>query len=371
MRFLFILLLLFPCLSGSAQNMGSISGSIREEQTGSEIIAANVLVVETASGTVSDLDGNYQIRLPAGRYTLEISYIGFATRRLSGVELKAGEISHLDIVLTETGIGAGTEVLVESRALLNNEAALLSTQRLSAVVQDGISAQQMQRTGERSAASALQRLPAVSIQHGKYVYLRGLGDRYSKTTLNGIELPALDPNRNSAQLDLLPTAALDNIVVYKTFSPDLYADFAGGYIELNTKDFPEQFMLNFSAGFSFNTSAHGSSERLAYANPSPTHVLGFGANQHALPATVASYTQNNTRTWGYQERAISATQLRGQHYFPALQKLELRWQADYVKSSQQEPDLRYFTNRYSEDADLYFIKPSSDRLPSSSVGLVS
>lgn len=128
---------------------------------------------------------------------------------------------------------------------------------------DGISAQQISRAGDSDAAGAVSRITGVSVEGGKYVYVRGLGDRYSQTILNGCQIPSLDPERNTVQMDIFPTNAIENIVVYKSFSPNLNA-FTGGLINIVTKDFPEQLHVSFSAKFEFNTQSSFNDEFLSY-----------------------------------------------------------------------------------------------------------
>src|SRR5690606_29902258 len=112
------------------------------------------------------------------------------------------------------------EVAVEARALRNTENALLTIQKKSQVLLDPISSEQFSKNGDSDAAAAVRRVTGVSVEGGKYIYVRGLGDRYSKTTLNNAGLPSLDPNKNAVQLDLFPSNLIDNIIVYKAFSPE-------------------------------------------------------------------------------------------------------------------------------------------------------
>ncbi|MCL4856871.1 MAG: TonB-dependent receptor plug domain-containing protein, partial [Flavobacteriales bacterium] len=149
----------------------------------------------------------------------------------------------------------------------NNEAAIATIKQKSVNLVDGISAQTFAKTGDNSAAGALKRVTGVSIQGGKDVYVRGLGDRYTKTILNGITIPGLDPDRNSVQVDIFPTNVVDNIVVYKTFTPDLPGDFTGGMVDIVTKDFPESRTFGFSSSFSYNSGMHFKNDFLTFTGP--------------------------------------------------------------------------------------------------------
>ena len=146
---------------------------------------------------------------------------------------------------------------------------------------DGISSQQITKSGDSDAASAVSRITGVSVEGGKYVYVRGLGDRYSKTILNGAEIPGLDPERNSVQMDIFPTNAIENMVVYKSFSPNL-STFTGGMVDIVTKDFPEQLNLNFSAKFEYNTQSSFNDEFFKYEG-GKNDWLGFDDGTRDFP----------------------------------------------------------------------------------------
>jgi len=120
------------------------------------------------------------------------------------------------------------------------------------------------------------------VEGGKYIYVRGLGDRYSKTTLNGANIPGLDPNKNTVQMDLFPTNLIDNILVYKTFSPNLPGDFTGGYVDIATKDFPTVKTISLNASVGYNTLATFNSNFLTYEGGSQDW-LGFDDGTRAIP----------------------------------------------------------------------------------------
>ena len=155
-------------------------------------------------------------------------------------------------------------VTVTSEAIKNTETALLTIKKKSVNVIDGISSQNFKKMGDGNAAAAVVRIPGVSLQGGKYVYVRGLGDRYTKTTFNGLDIPGLDPDRNSLQMDIFPTNIVDNIIVSKSFTADLPADFTGGVIDINIKSFPEIMTLKGSSSISYNKKVNLNGDFLTY-----------------------------------------------------------------------------------------------------------
>ncbi|MCP4437502.1 MAG: TonB-dependent receptor [Aureispira sp.] len=294
-NFIIIILAFLLVSTLNAQN-GTLTGTVIEAESGMTTIGANVLVVGTSQGTSTDLDGKYLIKgIEPGVYTVECSYLGFETKKIENVRIEAGEVTTLDVKLGEATVDIGLEVVVEAKKVTNTESALLAVQRKSAVALDGISASQISKAGDKDVAGAIRRIPGVTVQGGKYVYVRGLGDRYSKTTLNGAEIPGLDPNRNTVQMDLFPTPLIDNIMVAKTFAPNFYGDFSGGYIDITTKDFPEAFTLNISASVGVNT-ASTFNKNIYTSKRGKLDLLGFDDGSRGLPTLLQDNKVPNTTT---------------------------------------------------------------------------
>lgn len=265
-------------------NKGTIRGTIKDAANGEELIGATVVIVGTTTGSAADLDGKYNISVEAGTYDLQISFVSYQTKTITGVEVKAGQVTIIDATL-----GEDTEILeaviVEAKAEQNSTTAVLAAQKNSGVVQDGLASEQIARSGDRDAAAAITRVTGVSVEGGKYVYVRGLGDRYSKTTLNNAELPGLDPNRNSVQMDLFPSNLIDNIIVSKTFSPDLSGAFAGGNVNIVTKDFPDRFTFQWNSSLGFNDQTTLNKDFLSYKG-GKTDFLGFDDGTRNAPTSV-------------------------------------------------------------------------------------
>ena len=265
MRFkaLFVLLTMFS-IQYSVMGQGSITGVIVDEDNGETLIGANVRVDGTLFGASTDLDGRYTVsNLDAGTYTLIISYIGYNTLTIQDVEVLDGEATVIDLPLTPEAFGL-EEVIVEARAIRNSEAVLLRDRQKAIAVSDAISSEAISRSGGSDAADAMEKVTGASVVGGKYVYVRGLGDRYSNTQLNGTELPSADPDRKAVQFDLFPSNLLDNIVTLKTFTPDKPGNFSGGLVDIGTKSFPEDFSFQFSVSSSFNSETNFGADYLTY-----------------------------------------------------------------------------------------------------------
>ena len=143
------------------------------------------------------------------------------------VKVTGGEVTLLDNLTLKSSTVGLSEVTVSASMTRNTEGAIMSIKMQSPNLIDGISAANFRKMGDSDAASSVKRVPGVSVEGGKYVYVRGLGDRYTKTIINGVDIPGLDPDRNTLQLDIFPTYIIDNIMVYKSFTAELPADFTG------------------------------------------------------------------------------------------------------------------------------------------------
>lgn len=284
LRFFYSLLatILF-CNTISAQT-GTIRGSVFDDGTGESLPGVTIFLEGTTKGTLTDFDGIFSLNTDPGVYTLRISYISYETTVIKDLVVKAGEVTLLDEIRLKEALIQLSEVVVSAQATRNTETAILTMKQKSASLIDGISSSAFRKTGDSDAAGSLKRVTGVSVEGGKYVYVRGLGDRYTKTTLNGMEIPGLDPDRNTLQLDIFPTNIIDNIIISKTFTADLPADFTGGIIDISTKDFPETKTFDVSVNVSYNPLMHFNSDYLTYKGGS-TDFLGFDDGTRAIPAT--------------------------------------------------------------------------------------
>ncbi len=263
-------ILLFSFTTYSQQG---ISGTLIDGDFNEPLPFANILVKETGDGITSDFDGKYTFELSAGTYTLIFSFVGYETKEITRISVTKDNYTTTDIVLNSAAQGLD-EVIVSVEAKRNTESSVLEIQRKSASLLDGISAQAFKKIGASDIASAIKSVPGVSVQGGKYVYVRGLGDRYSKSILNGVDIPGLDPDRNTIQMDLFPTNMLSNILVIKSARADLPSDFTGGVIDIVTKEFPNQEEFSISMSTAYNPDMHFNSNYLSDEG-SQTDFLGF------------------------------------------------------------------------------------------------
>jgi outer membrane receptor for ferrienterochelin and colicin len=278
-----ILVVVSQLIAGFAfAQKGILRGVIFEEGSGEPLYGVSVLVKETSTGAITDFDGKFEIQVEPGFYTLQISYISYATVNVTAVEIKAGGTTVINDILMAEEASELETVTIAASAIRTTESALMSVKRNAANLMDGISASAFKKIGDGDAASAIKRVTGVSLEGGKYIYVRGLGDRYTKTVLNGVDIPGLDPDRNTIQMDIFPTNVIDNIIVSKSFTAELPADFTGGVVDIETKDFPEERVRSFSISGGLNPSMHFNSNYLSY-DGSKTDWLGFDNGARAIP----------------------------------------------------------------------------------------
>lgn len=239
---------------------GIIRGKVTDGESGDALLGATIIVYQNGQqkgGAYTDLEGNFNLKLPAGAYTLQTRFISYITDTTEVIQLAEGETKVITtLVFPETAANDDLAVDIVAKKSQASNVTLYNQKRNSINTMDGITSEIFQRTGANDAAAAMSQVTGVTVEGGKYVYVRGLGDRYSKTVLNGAEIPGLDPNRNTVQMDLFPANLIDNIIVYKTFTPDLPGSFTGGLVDVKTKDFPDKFTVNVSASSSYNPQAN-------------------------------------------------------------------------------------------------------------------
>lgn len=280
----FLNCLIFLLASGSvfAQD-GLIRGTVYDEGIGETLIGVTVLAKGTNYGDITDFDGKFEIKLPVGTYDIQFSFISFETIVISDVVVVADKPVILNNIQMKEAVSELGEVVVTAEAIRNSEAIVSITKKKAISLLDGISAASFDKIGDSDASAAVKRITGVSVEGGKYVYVRGLGDRYTKTTLNNVDIPGLDPDRNSLQMDIFPTSLIDNMMVYKTAVAELSADFTGGVVNIETKDLPDVKILDISLSVSYNPSMHFNNNYIQ-GNTGATDFLGFDDGSRELPA---------------------------------------------------------------------------------------
>lgn len=291
----FLLFLLGPWLvglgwmPGQAQDTGGVSGLILESWDGRPLGGVAVTVRGTTLATTSDANGRFQLNgLPPGDQVVRFSRSGYATATVTEIKVLPGQVTTVNGTLRPEFYEL-EEYEVTAEVFEEQAVALLQERQESAAIMDAIGSEQFRRLGVSDAADIMTKVTGTTVVEGKFAVIRGLGDRYNLTLLNGAEVPTADPYRRAAQLDMIPAGMIDRMLVSKTFTPDLPGGFAGGAANIITRSFPEKFVLNGSLGLEYNTQATGNPGFQTYKGGA-TDWAGFDDGTRALPGSLRSVT---------------------------------------------------------------------------------
>jgi len=232
----------------------SIKGIVKDAKTQETLPGVTILIKGTTTGTASDLGGNYQLDMPDGKYTIVASYISYTTIEITDVEVKGNKPTILDISMKESANDL-TEVVVVARKNMEAERALMIERQQATVAVENIGAREMSIKGLSTVADGIKKITGISMEGSSKVYVRGLGDRYSMTSLNGFPIASPNPDNKLIPLTLFPTSVVKNISVSKVYQPSVFGDYSGAHINVETKENigNDYITFSFSTGGKTNT----------------------------------------------------------------------------------------------------------------------
>ncbi|MFM2285045.1 MAG: hypothetical protein RLZZ543_542 [Bacteroidota bacterium] len=332
-----ILSLLFIfCFIASTQAQVTVRGKISDDN-GETIIGATVVLKNNKSlGAITDFDGNYSLQIKDSiPVTILVSFVGF-TPIEETIRFKKGEVVIRNFTMQQKQ-NEIKQFEVFSTAVKNKDYYLENLKKKSSASIDYISSETMKKTGDNNVTAAISRVSGVST-NGSFITVRGIGDRYLKTNINGLRIPTLDPFTNNIKLDLFPSSLVDNIIITKTASPDLPGDWAGAYISVETKDYPEKLAVNVETTFGYNAQSTG--KDVISSEKSKTDWLGYDNGyrnvDHSafVPVNVSPSTYQEMAALGladfYAAMGINATSAWNDTYFKlGLIELGLMGKGDF------------------------------------------
>ncbi len=278
--------LLFLTISALSFGQSSITGIIKDKVSGEFLTGATVMIQGTQLGAIADFDGVYTIEgVPNGAHQLVVKFLGFK-EIITPVTVNGTNIT-LNIDL-ESDAQVLQGVMIVGKADRNTVSALTKLQQKSPAMLTGITSQEISKTPDRNTGDVLKRVSGTTVQDNKFVVIRGLADRYNTALINGLALPSSEPDKRAFSFDLFPASMMSNLVIYKTASPDLPGEFAGGVIELNTRDVPEEPFFQISLGGIHNSIS--TFKNYSFYNGSKTDWLGYDNSYRTLPAGVSKTT---------------------------------------------------------------------------------
>jgi outer membrane receptor for ferrienterochelin and colicin len=251
------ILLLFISVSVFAQNAGTLRGTIKDAKTKEDIIGATILVQGINKGAATDINGFFSFaKLPAGSYSLKVSFVGYETKIYENVKVLADQVTELNLGLAEEAATLA-EVKVVAQKLTNTEVSVISEIKAAQLVVSGISAAQITKTLDRTAAEVVKRVPGVTIFGERFINIRGLNERYNTVQLNNAFAPSMETDVRSFSFDIIPAGQIDRILVFKSPSAEIPGEFAGGVVKIFTKSIPENNFITLDISSAYREGTTG------------------------------------------------------------------------------------------------------------------
>jgi hypothetical protein len=291
-KVLLALTLLFPIVStvhaqvAPAPRTGRVVGHVLDEKTGAPISGAQVGIAAGGAPVASAIDGRYTLLgVPEGTIAIAVRAIGYSPKTVSGIVVRAGGVASQDLTLTPQTVQL-EEINVTAEAEHGTVAAGLAEQHDAPGIINAVTAEQISRSPDSDAGQAVQRVSGVTVQDGRFVFVRGLGERYTTTSINDARIPSPEPERKVVPLDLFPSNLLESVATAKTFMPDQPGDFSGAQVDLRTREFDRGRVSTWSLTAGWNGASTG--RALPLAPRSSSEWLGFAGSGRNLPAAVAA-----------------------------------------------------------------------------------
>ena len=279
-----------------AQNTGSVAGKLTDKEYDNEPMAfANVLIKATTKGTTTDIDGSYSIEnLEAGNHTLIYSFIGYETQEIK-VTVVSNKVTTINVTMGASAASLA-EVVITTTTKRESETALLLEQKKAVNFKASIGADELSRKGVSDVATAVTKVSGISKQEGSgNIFVRGLGDRYNVTTLNGLPLPSNNPSNKNIILDIFTTDIVEYVGISKTFESQNYADFGGANIDIVSKKFSGSPYLTLGIGLGGNSNVLKADDFYLQDGPS---YLGFNSGKAPFNPLLP---YNYTTSWDRQK----------------------------------------------------------------------
>lgn len=271
MKFKFLFIAFVFCTLGFSQNKGKVAGLISDADVNNEAMPfVNIMIKGTTNGVATDMDGKYELSAEVGNHILVISFVGYETVEIP-FEIKANQTT-----VVNKNISSGSvkleDIIIQSRVSRAKESALLAVQKNAVEMKQSIGAQEMTRKGVSDVATAVTKTTGITKQEGSgAIYVRGLGDRYNSTTINGLPVPSNNPEQKNINLEIFSTDLVEYISIDKVYGAQLYGDFSGGNVDIISKEYQGKGFVKVETGASANSNAVSKQEQFKLQS-------GFNAN---------------------------------------------------------------------------------------------
>lgn len=312
-KFLFVIFIAFSQIAIS-QDKGTLKGLLTDKEANNETLPfANVFLKGTNIGATTDFDGNYSFQVPTGTHIVSFSFLGYKTVEKTFTIVASQTVVLNQIMSAEEGV-ALDEIVIKSSVGKESASALLLEQKKATVIIESIGAQTLAKVGVSNAANATTKISGVTKSESSGdIYIRGLGDRYLSTTMNGLPIPSDDVANKNINLNLFSTNIIKNIGISKTYSTGGYADQGSGNVNINSKEYSKKgYSISLAGGTDTNVANLSNDFRTTLVNKDVT--LGFHQKEFAL--------QNLVTYQGWDTETLSAP-INFNASFSAARKFEI------------------------------------------------
>ncbi len=330
MRIKFLFIALFVCTIALAQSKGTITGVLTDKDANNATLPfANAAIKGTTIGTTSDENGKYTLTIAAGNHTIVFSFLGYENVEVP-VTVKAGKTITINRALGSGSYKLEDVVVKASAGGREKESALLLDQKKAVEIKQSIGAQEMARKGVSDVATAVTKTTGITKQEGSgNIFVRGLGDRYNSTTMNGLPIPSNDPEKKNINLEIFSTDIVEYVGIDKVYSSKLFGDFAGGNVDIVSKDYKGKGFLKIDIGSKGNTNALNED-----AFNLQKGYNSFGFDSQSIPSnSLSNYNYSSLELEGSNPVASSFGLSTGKSFDVANGKLSVfftsNWGSDY------------------------------------------
>jgi outer membrane receptor protein involved in Fe transport len=303
-----LIIFLSISFSGFSQETGTLRGYVKDSNTKEDIVGANIYLEALGKGVAADVAGFFTMaKVPVGSYKLRVTSVGYKTKYVENISVQAGNVTELNIY-TDSETTALTEIRVVANKVTNTEVAVISEIKAAQMVVSGISASQIGRTLDRNAAEVVKRVPGVTIFNNRFINIRGLNERYNNVMLNNVFTPSMENDVRSFSFDIIPSAQIDRILVYKSPAAEIPAEFSGGLVKIFTKTIPTENSITLDYGLSIR---QGTTFE-AFSEPTHGKFFGLGLNNGYNDLSRFFPSTNQMKQYSGSNKNAAALQQAGQ-----------------------------------------------------------
>lgn len=294
MKLKLLVITLLTFVMGFAQEKGTVTGKVTDKDLGGEALPFATVTVKGYPNTANtDENGVYTLKVNAGTYTIVFAFLGYESKEVK-VTVAAGETKTVDQQLGSTSVQL-QDVVIEKTVNREKETALLLEQKNAVEIKQSIGAQELSRKGIGDVEEGLTKITGITKVDSRGIFVRGLEDRYNSLLVNDLAVPSNNPFKKVLPLDIFPTDIVGVVDVFKTFNPNIYADFAGGTFNIATSK-GNKDVTKVSVGVGYTTNNNLADFKLDSDAHGAQGFFGLAGSDRQLPGIFGGRPSAKTLT---------------------------------------------------------------------------